>query len=223
MNLLANADRLFTKAEKRADKWKKLYKMQEIPEDTIDQLYEDRLKEEWDIEKNRLKDKIIPAYFELKDILEEFKVIVRDNTEKLPERYVFITLRPEPDACLLKTFMYHCETFFKKNLFINSEWVFEQAGKTELEQGNGFHCHGIAMVKNYVAVKDIIRAYEFIPYNCILQIGRKDSKTKFITKQQDLDYARNYIRGDKFNAEKEKAVIIDKIWREKNQISAIYT
>lgn len=225
MNLLAQTDRLFSKAEKKAQKHMELLWASNpdffLSTNSIEYQKETTAKF-FDGELSRLENEIIPRYFQLKKLLEDKKVICNDPTEKLSERHVFITLRPEENTCCLQTFMYHCEQFFKKNLFINSEWVFEQTGKTELEQGKGFHCHGIAIVKNYVAVKDIIKAYEFIPYNCILQIGRKDSKTKFITNERDLDYARNYIRGDKHNDEKEKAVIIDKIWREKNKINEIY-
>lgn len=219
MNLLAQTDRLFSKAEKRAIKYRTYYECQNIE---LKSTLKEDIQKEWNIEITRLKEDIIPRYFELKQILEEGKIINRDNTEKLPERYVFITLRPEENVCNLKTFIYHTETFFKKNLFNDSVWAFEQCGKTNEDCGKGFHAHGIAKVKNYVQVKDIIKAYEFIPYNCILQIGRKDSKCKFITKPIDLEYANNYIRGEKHNEEKNKSVIIDKIWREKNNLKDLY-
>lgn len=222
MNLLSQTDRLFRKAEKRTKEWKKLYQDQEIPDNQITELLKERLKEEWEVEMTRLKNEIIPRYFELKNILEEAKVIQRDNNESLAERHVFISLRPEENACKLSTFVYDVEKFFTKNLFENPEWVFEQTGKNAEEAGKGFHAHGIAKVKKYVQIKDIVRAYQFIPYNCILQIGRKDSRTKFITKQRDLDFCKNYIRGDKHCEEKEPAVIINKLWREKNKLKTIY-
>lgn len=182
--------------------------------------YKEWAEKEWKAELEKIKKDIIPKYFELKNLLEEEGVIRKDN-DGLEGKWAMITLRPEPGVCKIHTFINDCSKFFGKALFLEKSYVFEQTGKTIEEAGQGFHCHGIVKCKNYVNVKDITTAYTFIPYNCILQIGSKTGK-KFLHSQKDLEFARNYINGNKFNDEKMKAVEIDKIWRADLKLKDIY-
>lgn len=144
------------------------------------------------------------------------------STEKLSDKWVLITLRPEDGATSLSNFIYDVNTLLGKNMFLKKEWCYEQTGKTEEEQGKGFHCHILATVKNYVNVADIVKATGFIRYNCLTQIGSKNGK-KFLHDERDLQFCKNYIRGEKHNTEKDLSVCIDKIWRKQNGLKDIYS
>jgi len=182
--------------------------------------YHERVRLEWQTKLDRIKF-IAPFYNDMEDALREVGILKTEDN-KLSKKYAMITLRPEEGICKFHTFKYDCEKFFKKSLFINYELAYEQIGTTVDDTGKGFHCHAIVCVKDYVNVKDIITAYKFIPYNCIIQIGSK-SGTKFIRTERDLSYARNYIRGDKHNKEKEASVAMDKVWRKTVELEDIYT
>jgi len=158
---------------------------------------------------------LAPLCRELRTLLIKEEIMAPpDHPLDLVGKWAWITLRPEPGAVPLKTFVSDIAKVAAKNLFTEGSWVYEQVGKTAEEAGEGFHTHMLMRVKDYVQVKDILNALKFISYRCQKQIGN-DNK-KFIWKQKDLDFLQNYIAGDKHNQEKEAAVAIDAIWRETN-------
>lgn len=175
----------------------------------------------WKMEINRLKNNLAPKYFELKQALEDAKIMKSSGTPS-NDTWCLITLRPEDGAVPLHRFIYDVDIFCKKSLFLDGEWVFEQCGENDSESGKGFHAHCLMKCKSYVNVKDIINAYKFIKYNCIIQVGRKDGKTKFIRNDKDLDFTRNYINGDKHDDAKSARCVQDKIWRIEKNIKTKY-
>lgn len=219
MNLLAKTDQLWTMCVKQAIDQK--FRMEQIGQEFD---YMDHANKLWDQQLDRIRNQLAPKYHELEAVLRTANIIKNKDLNSLNGKHCFITLRPEPGAINLHRFIFDVKKFADKDLFLSGEYVFEQKGYTEEEMGIGFHAHLLMSCKDYVQVKDIINAYKFIKYNCVIQIGdKKDKKKKFLRTEKDLEFVKNYIRGFKHNEEKEKCVIIDKIWRKKIEIEEIYT
>lgn len=217
MNLLQKTEQLWTKCIKKAVERK--FQMEELQQPFDYMEYAEGL---WKQELIAIKTRLAPKYMELEAVLKECNIIKKDNSTPIEGRYCMITLRPEEGAVNLHRFIFDVKELAHKNLFNKGEWVFEQSGETEEEAGKGFHAHMLMSVKDYVQVKDILNACKFIKYNCMIQVGRKTGQ-KFIRGEKDLNFATNYIRGDKHDASKEIKVNIDKLWRPKKGIEEIYT
>lgn len=217
MNLLAKTDQLWTMCIKEAIKRQKINDEIGVPFDYME--YANLL---WKQELDRIKNQLAPKYFELEAVLQTAKIIKNKNLNSLSSKQCLLSLRPEDNAVNLHKFIYDVNLVAKKSLFLEGEWVFEQCSETKENAGKGFHAHLLMVCKNYVNVKDIVNACNFIKYNCKIQVGDKKGK-KFLHTEKDLDFCRNYIRGEKYNDEKNKRVIIDKIWRKENKIEELYT
>lgn len=216
MNLLAKADQIYSKCVKEAV---------ELSNSGIGlnglsiAEYSNLL---WDKEMNRIRQRLAPKYHELREVLTECKILKEKKENSLPTKWVLITLRPEDGACHPSKLLLDTEKLANKSLFTQGEWTIEQTGESPNEAGKGFHTHLLMECKSYVNVKDIITACNFIKYNCIIQIGRKTG-VKFLRNQQDLEFCKNYIRGEKHNEEKETACAINLVWRKNNGFENLYS
>lgn len=215
MNLLQQTEKIYKSCWKSA-----------MTDDLLNQIpegftFSEWLERKWKMEMGIIRKQIIPKYHELKQVLIEGKVMKSDE-EKIKDRWALITLRPEPNSCNLQQFIKDVNKVVNKSLIIECEYAFEQTGDNDNNIGQGFHVHILAKLRENCNVQHIITACKFIKYNCIVQVGSKTGK-KFLSTNSDLEYCKNYIRGDKHNKDKEPAVAMDKIWRMQNGLQDLYS
>jgi len=132
------------------------------------------------------------------------------------DRPYMITIRPPHDTNWI-LFKNTTETFINKwkDSWTNYEYAFEQKGETIDDVGKGFHVHIIITTNktNYYPshiLRDAKKAWDYVGSNCIQ-----------VDTLKNLAKAKGYIRGDKAQ-EKQGAVAMDSIWREKIGIKEIY-
>lgn len=164
---------------------------------------------------------------EKKDVMDAFEIgmsywqMVKPRLEEIKDtgcRHYFITWRP-PHDINFNTFKFDVEKFIKswENKWIWWEYAYEQKGTDEATMGNGFHCHLIVATtaENYYPshiLRNSVRCFPYIAKNCIqVDIVRNLKRTK------------EYIRGDKKDAEKEPSIAMDRPWREKIGLQNIYS
>lgn len=137
--------------------------------------------------------------------------------------YLFITINPKQSDFKenLKKFEKALIKFIKRN-FIEEAWaVIEQRGTTEADAGTGYHAH-IELKRNLnYRPSDIIKGVKNTfkkfcdcndPHLCNTQIHGADfHKDK-----------RDYIEGEKNGEGKSEKQIVDKIFREKNNLQIVY-
>lgn len=135
-------------------------------------------------------------------------------------KHCLITIRPPTGTCFT-TFRMGVERYVKRGLFIKGEYAFEQCGESEDTLGNGFHVHILANVKDYVQFKELNRdVHKDIQGDFMFQVG--NDKKKFLRTPTDLEFCRNYIRGDKHNDDKRAAVSLNATWRAMNALDDLY-
>jgi hypothetical protein len=167
---------------------------------------------------------------ELKKVAEEEGLIksqVDNGTPKLEDspvlgdRFALITMRPEPGTCLV---------WFEQSLcdLQHQPWIkcaeihMEQTGTDQESLGEGFHAHMVCKVTRTKRAGDIAKdlVKHFEPSRVHIEIGNK--KHKFLKTERDLEYALNYIRGDKHDEDKEDAVIMNEDWRKLHGLQDVY-
>lgn len=164
---------------------------------------------------------------EKKDVMDAFEIgmsyyqMVAPRLKELKDsghRHYMITWRP-PEGVCFNTFLFNVNKFIKEweSKWAWYEYAFEQKGIDKATMGKGFHCHLIVATcaENYYPshiLRDSVRAFPYIAKNCIQVDTLKNVKR-----------AKEYIRGDKDNAEKEPSVIMDKVWRETLGLQNIYS
>lgn len=162
----------------------------------------------------------------LRDVAMETGLLRSNSTptitnDRLVGKYCLISLRPAPGACFA-TFRNDVEKFTRRGLFVSGEYAFEQIGTSEDELGNGFHCHILAKVKDYVQFKEINRdAHHDIQGVFTIQVG--DDKYKFLRTKRDLEFCQNYIRGDKHDDSKVAACLLNDMWRAMWNLEPVYS
>lgn len=144
-----------------------------------------------------------------------------EDSPALPERYALITIRPEPGTCLVY-FEKAVKEFMERPWVLGAEYHFEQTGQDEATMGDGFHVHIVAKCKKSIRATEII-AHAARDFECkhTIQIGNQ--RNKFLKTERDLEYALNYIRGDKHDEEKEDAVALNELWRKTCGLNDVYT
>jgi len=136
---------------------------------------------------------------------------------KLPDKWYLVTWRP-PTGATLSNFTI-VESYLKRNYVLEWECALEQTGATHEDMGTGMHAHMIIRSGHYPS--DFTRnTITHFGKTGIVKVGNNFSK--YLKTEKDLRFAKNYIRGEKNNADKEPAVVIDKLWRVKNGLSELY-
>lgn len=140
----------------------------------------------------------------------------RLSTETSDRPYM-LSVRPPPTTNWM-VFKHTTETFVAKwkDSWTNYEYAFEQKGETLDTLGQGFHVHIIITTNkaNYYPshiLRDAKKAWHYVASNCIQ-----------VDTLKNLAKAKGYIRGDKAQDEKQGAVAMDSVWREKIGIKEIY-
>lgn len=143
-----------------------------------------------------------------------------EDSPALGDRYALITIRPEPGTCLVY-FEKAVSEFMERPWVLGAEWHFEQTGTDESTWGDGFHVHIVAKCKKSIRVTEITQcAAKDFECRHTIQIG--NDRKKFLKTERDLEYALNYIRGDKHDEDKEDAVALNEEWRDRCGLQQVY-
>lgn len=144
-----------------------------------------------------------------------------EDSPVLSERYALITIRPADGTCLV-WFETAVASFLEHRPWVlGAEYHFEQTGDNEDDLGNGFHVHMVVRCKKSIRATEILKdvASDFeCKYS--IQIGNK--RNKFLKTERDLEYALNYVRGDKHDESKEAAIELNDEWRTLNGLQDAY-
>lgn len=173
--------------------------------------------------------KICEIAVQLRDIAEETGLIrtghvVSDDNPKLDGKYAMITIRPKDGAYTLEEFHLYLLTYLKKPYFLGGVYAFEQLGTDILTIGKGWHVHIVCKLKPYVQFQELKRDLEKcmpgkLGETYTLQVGESDDGgkkkrvRKFLERRSDLEYALNYLDGDKHDDSKDAAVSLNTQWR----------
>lgn len=123
----------------------------------------------------------------------------------------FITVNPYPDVDI-KTFKKLVDKFLSRSFILNEYHCFEQTGKTEKEMGKHPHFHIVFDKKNTMSPAQMLDR----TYNTFKSIV--GSKKSCDVRVYDIEYKQDkidYITGSKWDEEKQPAIQVNKIWREK--------
>jgi len=145
------------------------------------------------------------------------KIIGECKEQKVNNFWYLITINPDKSKWSLNSFVNYIKELICSKYFLRAEYVFEQKGIDMLTIGDNYHCHIVCESKYYSA--ELLRFLNKNS-NAMIQIGKPGRK--YLKFESDIEFAKNYIRGDKHNKDKEPAVAMDAIWREKEKIDAIY-
>nr|UTM74972.1 replication-associated protein [Tick-associated circular DNA virus] len=143
----------------------------------------------------------------------------RMSNNELKGQNYWITINPKPDADL-KVFMKLLENFVKRKPVLNYQYNIEQRGETEADVGKGFHSHLlITWAKNQ---NKYIRQFCNTTFKRV--VGYPNENVINIRRITDDIYNDKvaYLRGDKWDAEKDTKIKYDLIFRNKNNILDIY-
>lgn len=147
-----------------------------------------------------------------------------EDSPALIGQYCLITVRPVAGTCLVY-FEKAIATFMERPFIIGAEYHFEQVGTTPETMGDGFHCHMILHTKSSKRANEIMKDLRGdLECECSIQMGKEIGKKKyyFLKTEKDLEYALNYIRGDKHDDEKTDAVELNSEWRRINMLEDVY-
>jgi len=146
------------------------------------------------------------------------KIIESFKEDKLKNYWYLITIAPDKDKWILPTFIQKVKELCERKVFLEWEYCFEQKGETELDIGLNYHSH-IVCESKYLAMNILEKMKNLLP-NCVIKIG--NDKCKYLKFESDVTFAKNYIRGDKHKKSKEAAVLMDSVWRIKNNLHNLY-
>ncbi len=140
--------------------------------------------------------------------------------EKHNNDYVFVTINPNPKTDFA-IFRDKVEKYVKRNMFLDYRYVFEQRGATAEQAGTGFHAH-VLLKRNLdykpskiiVNTKNTFKGITDVTNPQILNI-------QIIGKEFMLD-KNEYITGVKTAEGKDEKQAVDKLWREQNNLQAVY-
>lgn len=146
------------------------------------------------------------------------KKINTDGTPKLEdspvlsERYALITIRPADGTCLV-WFEQAVANFLEHRPWVlGAEYHFEQTGDVFETMGVGFHVHMVVRCKKSIRATEILKDVAS-DFECKYSVQIGNNRNKFLKTERDLEYALNYVRGDKHEESKEAAVELNEEWR----------
>jgi hypothetical protein len=166
-----------------------------------------------------IKEKLRNNEFSGTDLQKVYDEAQALRSEDSKDQYYFITICPYEDLELDK-FLKVMEKVLKKKWFQRYIYVYEQRQHEIGKQYFGLHTH-IIVQRDGIAKSDVIREI----YNtCKTIVGSKQSiDVKLLKTQHDLDVKLNYILGKKATEEKQKKQVIDKKFREDNNLQPFYS
>lgn len=152
-----------------------------------------------------------------------FQYLARRDAENEPKSQnkdnsiIFITISPE-HSVTLDEFKETVERFTKRTVFDKSElqYTFEQTGETPESMGYHMHCHILCNKKVNTSPQK---------YHDMLKQTFKHIKHISDIKKYPASYfteKSDYLQGKKWDKNKEKAVEINKLWRERHNLLPIY-
>jgi len=157
----------------------------------------------------------------VKEYENHVKALIKSQTaEKHNNDYVFVTINPNPDIDFA-TFRDKVEKYVKRNMFLDYRYVYEQRGATEEQAGKGYHAH-VLLKRNldYKPSKIIVNTKN--SFKGITQVNNPQIlNIQIIGKEFMLD-KNEYITGVKTDEGKDEKQAVDKLWREQNNLQAVY-
>ncbi len=146
------------------------------------------------------------------------KCLSRTNGSTDDSEIYFITINPSSDVTL-EDFKSKVLSMKTRPFMKNMTTCFEQRGKDEKHQGTGIHAHIIVdKVAHYSPKQVQTRLYNSFKHMC-------GNSNHIDVRKYPASYKSDkiaYMKGDKWDADKEAAVKINLRWREKNNIESLY-
>lgn len=145
---------------------------------------------------------------------------LRLNKYKIIYNYYWITINPKPEITMEKFFQI-INKITNLKIFRKCIFSFEQRGETEQTIGSGLHCHILGCAGNGYSHSHFcsrIRNYftEFV--------GNISTHVWIVKIPEDwIEEKVQYIRGLKWDPEKEQKINMDRIWRMEKGIHPYYT
>lgn len=166
-----------------------------------------------------IKEKLRNNEFAGTDLQKEYDEAMSYRKEESQDQYFFITICPYEDLDF-DQFLKVMEKVLKKKWFQRYIYVYEQRQHDSGKQYFGIHTH-IILERNGIAKSDVIREV----YNtCKTIVGSKQSiDVKLLKTPHELDVRLNYILGQKSTLEKQKKQVIDKKFRQENNLQQYYS
>lgn len=134
-------------------------------------------------------------------------------------RFLWITINPDETKAQLGDLMNSVLKLRYKKFVVQMEVVYEQRGETEEDRGKGYHCHILLEFKDvrYDNVKRSIHTIFDKLCGTSLHVNVKPCYEKWL---QDK---KQYLRGNKWDEEKDDKIQQDKLWRQEFNIDPLYT
>lgn len=149
------------------------------------------------------------------DLMNRFSSKIKTINDNKGDRWYFITVRPPHDTEWVK-FKNDCEQFCNQwqHKWLECVYVFEQKGESEESLGHGFHWHmrfATDTINYYPShiLRDLTKKFNYVAPNCIR-----------VETVKSLERCIEYMQGDKKSDAKAKAVTMDTLWRQQNDIPA---
>lgn len=151
----------------------------------------------------------------IQEVYDRALTIRRKNAEN---QYWFVTVNPHPDT-ELKQLMKCVDKVLKKKWMTKYIYVYEQRQDEIDKPYHGIHMH-MVVEKGDKKKAEVIREV----YNtCKRIVGSKQAvDVKPLENAHDLAVRLNYMLGQKADEEKRKKQVIDKIFRQENNLQSFY-
>lgn len=141
------------------------------------------------------------------------------HDKKDPPKIYFVTINPDETKIKFQHFKALIEKLVSRAMFVNPLYAFEQRGKTIEEIGKGFHCHIISDKSSKLSPAQVRKNIYSSLKNYVGNIKHIDVRVyKGTFKQEKIDY----IKGIKWDDEKDASVRLNPIWRGMQKIFPIY-
>lgn len=151
-------------------------------------------------------------------LLNLYKEIKLDKDIGSPCHNYFITFNFKPDTSL-NTIQKLISNVTRKKWMRNYYYNYEQRGESMSELGKGIHVHLI--------VKDLPKRMSEVCRECYNTVknyvGNKKHVNIKLTKDEFVQDKIDYIKGIKWDSEKDLKIKFDKIFREKNNLELYYS
>lgn len=137
---------------------------------------------------------------------------------RVTEGWYWITINPKEQDLIIQVLEAKIEKMVQKKNVASAMWTFEQRGESEEEMGKGVHTH--ILLKNEGSRDDNFRRQIKVMFEglCGSQLHIQIKKIP----ERWVDDKKEYLRGNKWDDQKDLKVEVDKIWREKFQLQTCY-
>lgn len=155
------------------------------------------------------------VWLEVIRLMEKQNRNIKTNTNK----YYWITINPKDDITLTD-FISQVNKVVNMKIFNKCIFSFEQRGETTDTMGTGLHCHILACNDKYSVSNFCSNTRKhFIKF-----VGNINTHVWIVKIPEEWKNEKiDYIRGLKWDPEKDQKIIIDREWRREHQIEPYYT